>query len=339
MTVFDESHLTEEQKHLLRLERIFMPYAARQRLEAYERQKLTLASPSGLRFAHYTSAEAAIEILRSKRIWMRNTTCMADYREVLHGFDMLRSWFDRERTQKFTDTLDQAVPGVARKVIEDFNAWWLQGLPQNIFVASLSEHDQTEDTHGRLSMWRAFGASSTRLAIVISVPHQSGIARELGIVFGPVAYLQEHQVHAVIEEIIENCKREAEFLKTSGAETIRAMLFMMLFAGATSLKHEGFHEEREWRAIYSPQLFPSKLMEKTLKTVAGVPQHIFLLPMDERVSAALHEIDLTHALDRVIIGPTQYPWVLRDALIEVLTEIGIPSPSERVQLSQIPIRP
>ena len=63
----------------VRLERIFMPYATKQRAALY-------SGPDGIipfaRFVHYTSAEAALSIIRSKRLWLRNTTCMSDYREV-----------------------------------------------------------------------------------------------------------------------------------------------------------------------------------------------------------------------------------------------------------------
>jgi hypothetical protein len=68
----------------VRLEGIFMPYARRQRDGLYD----SGAKPAA-RFVHYTSAEAALKIIESKRVWMRNTTCMADYREVQHGFEML----------------------------------------------------------------------------------------------------------------------------------------------------------------------------------------------------------------------------------------------------------
>jgi hypothetical protein len=68
----------------LRLERIFMPYAMKQRATAFIEQtgkSLDAASDQDrLRFAHYTSAEAALSIIESKRIWMRNASCMSDYR-------------------------------------------------------------------------------------------------------------------------------------------------------------------------------------------------------------------------------------------------------------------
>ena len=54
-------------------------HARKQRDDLYAKSK---------RFVHYTSADNALKIIRTKRLWMRNTTCMADYREVEHGYQI-----------------------------------------------------------------------------------------------------------------------------------------------------------------------------------------------------------------------------------------------------------
>jgi hypothetical protein len=43
------------------------------------------------RFVHYTSAENGLKIIKGKTVWMRNTNCMSDYREVRHGYDTFRN--------------------------------------------------------------------------------------------------------------------------------------------------------------------------------------------------------------------------------------------------------
>jgi hypothetical protein len=81
-------------KRLLRLERAFMPYAQRQRRKAYLTQTGAEPAPSSVaRFAHYTSATAAMSIISEKRIWMRNTNCMSDVSEIQHGFNILKEFF------------------------------------------------------------------------------------------------------------------------------------------------------------------------------------------------------------------------------------------------------
>ena len=74
----------------LRLGAIFLPHAKRQTEKFYmDKGEINTAA----RFVHYTTAEAALKIIDSKRVWMRNTMCMADYREVQHGFEMLQRFF------------------------------------------------------------------------------------------------------------------------------------------------------------------------------------------------------------------------------------------------------
>jgi hypothetical protein len=330
----------EETQTALRLQTIFMPYSIRQRMEACERQGVDHMGPDGLKFAHYTSVEAALNILRTKRLWLRNATCMSDRSEVQHGFNMLQRYFDEARTKEFADAIDTISPGAAMEAITTFNGWWTNRLALNIYVGSVSEHDaRDEDQHGRLSMWRAFGSSSTtRVALVIRVPNHSQGAVALSIMFSPVAYLAEPVVHQQVRDVMENVKRESDFLKSVDRQTLVNHLFLMLFAGVTCLKHEGFHEEREWRVVYNPEIFPSRLMQRSLETIAGVPQHIFQVPMDQTFSSEVSDLDVSRLIDRVIIGPSPYPWVLYQAFVEVLKAADVQNPEARVWVSGIPIR-
>ena len=67
------------QQQIERPEEIFYPFAKKRREALYTPDK---PAP---RFVHYTSAESALKIIRSKRLWMRNTTCMADYPPLSRG--------------------------------------------------------------------------------------------------------------------------------------------------------------------------------------------------------------------------------------------------------------
>jgi hypothetical protein len=87
-----------------RLMQIFMPYAACRYTEIKEKNK---------RMVHYTSAENVFRIIASKTMWMRNTRCMADYREVEHGHDLLFRFFNKEINRNtFFDALDTYYEGL-----------------------------------------------------------------------------------------------------------------------------------------------------------------------------------------------------------------------------------
>jgi hypothetical protein len=312
-----------------RLGDIFMPYAARQRRTLQENMT---------RFVHYTSAEAALSIIGSKRLWMRNAKCMSDYSEVEHGFQIFNSFFSDESKQKaFAEELDVCFRGATMEAIALFNQWWTD-LRFNTYIASISEHDTKEDSHGRLSMWRAFGGNAARVAMVFRVPLYSPGAFALNIVFSPVAYLTETQAHAVVYEVIANVRTNREFLRSVDRSLVVGTVVAMLMAGVVSLKHEGFREEREWRVIYSPKRVPSALMESSTEIIGGIPQIIYKIPLDVTVSETLGELDLVRMFDRLIIGPTQYQLAMGEAFGAALTKAGVGDAERRVFASTIPIR-
>lgn len=94
--IFNPELTAEQMELVIKFESIFMPLARKQRDAHYNRQpSAALAAPA--RFAHYSSAEAALSIINTKRMWMRNAMSMVDYREVQHGFDILQRFFiDRQ---------------------------------------------------------------------------------------------------------------------------------------------------------------------------------------------------------------------------------------------------
>lgn len=322
-----------------------MPHAYKQRDDFYRSQTGVgvEASRQPIRFVHYTSAEAALNIIRSKRFWMRNATCMADYREVTHGFEILQRFFhDQEKRRRFTSALDEYAPSVAAEALNRFDPWSNRGsatsIQLNTYIASLSEHDAKENLHGRLSMWRSFKSNVARVALVFSIPWHTGAADALNIMFSPVAYLDERQVNAVIDDVINNVRANGDFLRTVDREQIIGFVFTMLLAGMTCLKHEGFREEREWRAVYTPKMRPSSLMEYATEVVDAVPQFVHKLPLDGQIASVLADLDLSRMFDRLIIGPSVYPWVMYEAFVDALTKANVPNPADKVVISGIPIR-
>ena len=317
----------------VRLESIFMPYSRKQRVEHTARED------GGGRYVHYTSAEAALKIINSKRLWMRNSFCMSDFREVQHGYDILFRFFhDPPKRDAFKEALNLCAPGAADEAINLFNGWW-QTIRFNTFIASLSEHLDIEDTHGRLSMWRAFGGSGVpRVAIVIRIPIFSGAAVPLNLMFSPVAYFTEPQTDDELKRVTGNIEANVDFLKSVDRQRLVGTVFNTLLAGVACLKHEGFAEEREWRAIYSPLRAPSALVESSNVVVNGVPQIVHAIPLDATVSPALADLDLSKMFDRLIIGPSQYTWPMCEAFMHALKAAGVADAEKRVFISDIPIR-
>jgi len=319
----------------IKLERIFMPHARKQRDAFYKKLFPLGEAASSSKFVHYTSAEAALSIIKSKCVWMRNSMCMSDYSEVQHGFNILHNFFaNNSKLSALISILDSCTPpGAATAAIEAFNSWW-SDIRLHTYIASISEHDSTEDLHGRLSMWRAFGNSTSRVAIVINVPWASDAVASLKLMFSPVAYLTETEFVEVFNDVLVNVQTNRDFLSSLKTELIIATVFNMLVSGVTCLKHEGFKEEREWRAIYSPIRSPSNLIEPSIEAIDGVPQPIYKIPLDEKKGPS--SLEFSRIFDSLIIGPTQYATPMFDAFNEALINAGVVNP--RVSISGIPIR-
>jgi hypothetical protein len=314
------------------LERIFHSYACQQTDAFFQKQR----DPNVVRFVHYTSAYAALQIFQTKRLWMRNVTAMSDYTEVQHGFNILNTILsDPTNRKQFNEVLDDCAPQVGEEAITFFNQWWTD-IRFNTYVTSISEHDDNEDKHGRLSMWRAFGGTDVRVAIVFKVPASVLFAGVFELIMSPVAYLAKEQVESEFAGVLKNIRNECGFLKTISRERLVRAVFQMLVAGVTCSKHDGFKEEREWRLIYAPNRWPSKLIGRSTEVVRGIPQIVYKIPFDARVAGIPGSLDLSQLFDQLIIGPAQFPWSMCDAFVLALKDAGVPEP--RIILSEIPIR-
>jgi hypothetical protein len=187
-------------------------------------------------------------------------------------------------------------------------------------------------------MWRAFARGSARVALVFNLPLGSGSAIPLNVTLSPVAYFTPDQLGIEIGRIIENVNANRDFLHGTNPQQVVTAVFIMLIMAIVGLKHEGFHEEREWRMIYSPNRVPSALMSHSVEIIDGVPQTLYKIPLTGGPPAEIENLALPKLINRVIIGPSPYPLVMYDAFVRVLKEAGVENADRRVFVSGIPIR-
>jgi hypothetical protein len=306
---------------------IFMP-KAQERLNALHR--------AGKRVVHYTSAENLLRIITSKQLWMRNTNCMADYSEVTHGHSMLQKFFQGHR-DGFGAVLHSCHPGLADEAIQLFDQWW-GSIRFNTYICSISEHEDYEDQHGRLSMWRAFGGNAARAALVMNVPPE-GMAEGLHLFLVPVAYEEYPDIEAELLRAVENVRSNTEFLKSIDRDRLKTLIFYFLVCNAVSIKHQGFREEKEWRVIYLPHANPSKLVTSSIEVIGGVPQIVHQIPLHEDPNNDVVGVGISALVNRIIIGPTVYNVPMHMAFTEALAKAGVAGAANRVVWSGIPIRP
>ncbi len=207
--------LTTEQE---RLAKVFFPYM-------WERQALVRSR--GMRCVHYTNADAAMNILRSKEVWMRKSTSMIDFMEVQHGLDCVRASYNTGAAgKKFQDALNSIFNGITTQIENPFNDWTLDFLT-NTYLVCVSEHETFKDTFGRLSMWRAY-SESTGVALVLNAAPFFGSSTALKAYVSPVAYLSDQEFEAEFETVANNILDEREFIKTWDRNIIANTAFQAL---------------------------------------------------------------------------------------------------------------
>lgn len=311
------------------LERIFMPLAHRKRERVRQ---------EGSRFVHYTSADNAIKILTSRQFWMRNVRCMNDYMEANFGHQQLVRLFQKQELKTaFIGALAPYGDDMGNKILKHFDEWW-NNIQFNTYITSISEHNHSENVYGRLSMWRAYGGNSAKAALVLRMPLAPGQAAGLRLLFSPVEYLDFDELEREFRNALQNIHDNAAVLANIKPALVFNMAFFMLVLAALCLKHKGFSEEKEWRAIYLPHALPSNNIERSIEVVGGVPQTVYKIPLDNDAEKQIQGVSIQDVLDRLIIGPSVYPIPIFEAFSSILRDAGIEEPGARLAVSDIPLR-
>ncbi len=79
-------------------------------------------------------------------------------------------------------------------------------------------------------------------------------------------------------------------------------------------------------------------MTSAIEVISGVPQPIYRIPLDKTVAPELESLDFANVFDRLIIGPSQFPFVMAEAFENALREAGVMDAAARICKSGIPLR-
>ncbi len=183
-------------------------------------------------------------------------------------------------------------------------------------------------------MWRAYGDT----ALVINNTPMMADTNVLAVHSTPVLYLSEEELTEHLSKITDNILAEKDYLQSLGQDTLNGNIYRMLFRFAIASKHPGFKEEKEWRLFYRPNEQESPGMTEEIVVLKGVPQKVFKLRLADDPKIGLHGADIPSFLDRIIIGPTEFPYVSRNAFVSELKGLGVADAASKVVISDIPLR-
>lgn len=273
---------------------------------------------------HYTTAENAMRIIQSNEFWLRNVRCMNDYSEVQHGVALILGAFHAEgskRRDRLLQLCDSVAPSAAADAITAFDQW-KSNLPAATFIGCLSEHDPA-DSLGRLSMWRAY-ANGAGVALVMNKTPFVAETDELKAYSLPVLYLSDIEFVSALDQCLDGIEANLAILSKIDGSALAHVIFWWLIFLSVSLKHPAFSEEREWRIIYLPSLERSEVILEGVEAISGIPQIVQKIPLRNAPDQGLHGADIPNLVAKIIVGPSQYPLVIKDALAAALDYPIIP---------------
>lgn len=316
-----------ESNDLEELARVCFPYAARRTEEM---------KANGNRFVYYTTAEVAMHILRNQQIWLRNALLMNDFSEISHGFACLNAAYNGPSGTVLKAALASCFPDLPREVEDMFNAL-LPNVRGDTYLTCFSEHCLDEDRRGRLSMWRAYGGA-TGVAVVINGAVMHGDSTALGALSSPVYYADSEAFAKDFMEVASGIRAATPLLKRVGKDAVRSTVFQMLRFAALCTKHPGFQEELEWRVIASPTIYSTPRLSTSIEVIQGVPQQVVKIKLESAPDEGLVGLGLRELLDRIIIGPCEFPQMTAAAFYKVLVDLGFDDAQDRVVVADIPLR-
>lgn len=312
-------------ENLDRLIRIFHPYATMKRDEVRQ---------SGMRFVHYTSADAAMKMIQSRQVWMRKSSTMNDFSEIEHGLACVETAWRSPAAKHLKHTLEGKFPGLVDQLVQAYNSW-RPHFQMETYLTCISEHgDGQEDRLGRLSMWRAYG----NVAVVLRPDVFMSETASLAAYSTPVEYKDIQEFSTKFESIVATAEHEKDFIGNRQQDAVFKVIFTMLRLAVLATKHPGFVEEREWRVYYSPTLESSQKIRKEIEIINGTPQPVCKIDLVDDPQSGLNGLEVPALIDRIIIGPMQYPWVAAEAFTQLLSDAGVADAPSRVWISDIPLR-
>lgn len=275
--------------------------------------------------------------LSKKEVWLRNARSMNDFSEIEYGESNFQSaLIGSQEGNSLRDYLNTLHPRFARKLQEQVEGW-MPTLNKQTYILCVSEHDDIEDTHGRLSMWRAYGQKHSVALVFKNHPFLADTDAFRAYSF-PVEYQDLDFFQSQFASLESRMRANQGLIEKMSDEDLLGWMFQVAKMMILCTKHPGFKEEREWRVIHCPDIEPPSNIISSIECLNGVPQQIYKIPLQNIPDENFNEVTIPEVLDRIIIGPSDEAPLLLDSFRKLLSEAGCEDVDQKVHYSGIPLR-
>lgn len=254
--------------------------------------------------AHYTDIRVAEAILRNGEIWFSNPLCMNDTEEVRWGVETARPLLEN------SDGLSNALATAERRKLfwdaydnREFEFSTRHAL--DLYAFCLSEHG-SEDWDGRLTMWRAYGASGSGAAIIFRTAPILEDGEVENLYLAPVKYGTEDERRKELTKLIEDFAAIASNpMAVERTQELALHCFQCVLNLSLLLKHKCFEDEREWRIIYMGHLDQDRELADDCCCDIGRngPEPKLKFKIRPLKGMRRSNLQISDLVDRIILGP------------------------------------
>lgn len=276
-------------------------------------------------------------MLKSGEIWLSNPLFSNDYEEVAFGLNSateqlalhvgLKSYpLLIETFQTFRNNLDRG------------GALTIFALCLSDFLSQAKNAGQEEDEihDGSLAMWRGYGGDGNGVAVLFDADR---LEQYLGDPFKlvKIRYLSQQERLNEVKSIFDQANQFLATQQRSDAELKQAAqaLFQRILFHTLFIKHKGFREEEEWRAVlWVTDISTQRLRDRIDYHRAG--DHV--LPMLKLPKHPNAQINFADAIVRIVAGPGLAAGLFFGPLKLMIHKIAPPL-SAKLAASRTPYRP
>lgn len=268
--------------NLIDINKIFFPFG----VDAEQR-----IIDQGLDFAYYTSVETIFNIIKYKKLWLRNIRCMNDYREIIQGRELIISILNEnneyrlKRLLNLLSSIHNSEEPKWKQIIEDilvgnsFGGVWL-----HTYIICFTEHNNATEYNGNQSMFDAYGRGNGGCLVL-----DSSKLMNLNLPLSKVLYVDEKNKYKLAEQVdrlIESIANHINELKKCDNNIIEEIFRQVLIFAICSIKHTGFERENEWRLIINKKIFnydmsTNVFLPQSEESIGGIPQIIQQVDLKE----------------------------------------------------------
>jgi Protein of unknown function (DUF2971) len=266
---------------------------------------------------HYTSGAGLLGVLQTKSIWATNIRFMNDIREFQVALDLIADALDRRRSAGHRPSrFMSALHAVLETALETASKI-------DIYVSSFSEHGD------QLSQWRGYCPPGNGYSLGLA-PNTLTHADSGAILVSCIYSKAQHAklIDTVIDDVVTFADTYWRGPETSDRVLRESFKLFerIVFLLGPALKDPTFSEEVEWRLVSLASSFRTE--QPDFRAARSM-----LIPYFAHTLGAHEDVPL---VAEIVVGPTPYPDLAKQAVEALLRRHGIGTAS--VRNSTIPFR-